>query len=72
MTKVNIKNTELFISPINFGGNVLGWTLDEKQSFEILDAFTDGGGVILLTPPIPTPGGTMAWEKLQKKYWAPG
>ena len=36
-------NTELEVAPINFGGNVFGWTLDEKQSFEILDAFVDGG-----------------------------
>lgn len=43
MKKVIIKNTDLEVAPINFGGNVFGWTLDEKQSFEILDAFTDGG-----------------------------
>ncbi len=39
MKKVIIKNTDLEIAPINFGGNVFGWTLDEKQSFDILDAF---------------------------------
>jgi len=33
----------LEVGPINFGGNVFGWTLDEKQSFEILDAFIAGG-----------------------------
>ncbi|MDO6808772.1 aldo/keto reductase [Zobellia galactanivorans] len=43
MKKVNIENTDLEVSRINFGGNVFGWTLDEKQSFEILDAFTDAG-----------------------------
>lgn len=43
MKKVKIANTELEIAPINFGGNVFGWTLDEKQSFEILDAFVAGG-----------------------------
>lgn len=43
MKKVKISGTELEIAPINFGGNVFGWTLDEKQSFEILDAFTGGG-----------------------------
>lgn len=31
------------IAPINFGGNVFGWTLDEKQSFNILDRFTEAG-----------------------------
>ena len=28
---------------INFGGNVLGWTLNEKESFKILDAFVEAG-----------------------------
>ena len=43
MKKVTIKNTDLVIAPINFGGNVFGWTLDEKQSFDILDKFVEGG-----------------------------
>jgi aryl-alcohol dehydrogenase-like predicted oxidoreductase len=43
MKKIKINNTDLEISRINFGGNVFGWTLDEQQSFEILDAFTDAG-----------------------------
>ena len=43
MKKVNIANTELKVSRINFGGNVLGWTLNERESFEILDAFLAAG-----------------------------
>ncbi|WP_313000287.1 aldo/keto reductase [Chryseobacterium gleum] len=43
MEKRKIKNTDLLIAPINFGGNVFGWTLDEKQSFDILDRFTEAG-----------------------------
>lgn len=43
MLKTKINNTDLEISRINFGGNVLGWTLDEKQSFDILDAFVAAG-----------------------------
>ena len=39
MKKVQILNTDLEVSPINLGGNVFGWTLDEQKSFEILDAF---------------------------------
>ena len=39
MKKVTIKNTDLEIAPINFGGNVFGWTLDEKESFNILNKF---------------------------------
>lgn len=43
MQKQKIANTDLEVAPINFGGNVFGWTLDEKQSFEILDAFSGEG-----------------------------
>ncbi len=43
MRKVNIANTDLKVSRINFGGNVLGWTLNEGESFEILDAFLVAG-----------------------------
>lgn len=31
------------VAPFNLGGNTFGWTLDEKGSFEILDAFTEAG-----------------------------
>lgn len=43
MKKKKIGTTELEVAPLNFGGNVFGWTLDEKQSFDILDAFTAAG-----------------------------
>lgn len=36
--------TGLKVSPICFGGNVLGWTTDERASFEVLDAYVEGGG----------------------------
>jgi len=36
-------NTDLQIVPLIFGGNVFGWTLDEAQSFGILDGFIDLG-----------------------------
>jgi aryl-alcohol dehydrogenase-like predicted oxidoreductase len=35
--------TGLSIAPVVFGGNVLGWTADEKTSYAILDAFFDAG-----------------------------
>ncbi|WP_028745475.1 aldo/keto reductase [Rhizobium mesoamericanum] len=35
--------TGLSIAPIVFGGNVFGWTADEKTSFDVLDAFFDAG-----------------------------
>lgn len=35
--------TGLVTAPIVFGGNVLGWTIDEAQGFRVLDAFVDHG-----------------------------
>jgi aryl-alcohol dehydrogenase-like predicted oxidoreductase len=35
--------TGLQVAPIVFGGNVFGWTADEKRGFELLDAFVDAG-----------------------------
>lgn len=37
MQKKTLGTTGLQISPIVFGGNVFGWTLDEKESYKILD-----------------------------------
>lgn len=39
--KRKLGKSDLEVSPIAFGGNVFGWTLDEQQSFRILDAFVD-------------------------------
>jgi aryl-alcohol dehydrogenase-like predicted oxidoreductase len=35
--------SDLLIAPLMLGGNVFGWTADEKASFAILDAFVDAG-----------------------------
>ncbi|WP_296102945.1 aldo/keto reductase [uncultured Agrobacterium sp.] len=35
--------TGLSVAPIVFGGNVFGWTADEKTSFQLLDSFFDSG-----------------------------
>ncbi|MGH6774864.1 aldo/keto reductase [Brucella tritici] len=35
--------TELNVSPLCFGGNVFGWTVDEATSFSLLDRFVDAG-----------------------------
>ena len=42
-TKRALGKSDLQVSPIAFGGNVFGWTLDKQQSFRILDAFADAG-----------------------------
>ncbi|MBD8872706.1 aldo/keto reductase [Rhodanobacter sp. DHB23] len=39
----------LSIAPLVFGGNVFGWSADEARSFELLDAFVDGGGNLVDT-----------------------
>jgi len=43
MLKRPLGNTGLNIAPLVFGGNVFGWTIDEKTSFAVLDAFVDHG-----------------------------
>ena len=43
MKRIKIGSTDLEVSRINFGGNVLGWTINEKESFEILDSFVEAG-----------------------------
>ena len=43
MEKRNLGNSGLKVAPLAFGGNVFGWTADEKVSFALLDAFVDAG-----------------------------
>lgn len=43
MHKIKLGNTKLEIAPINFGGNVFGWTLNEQESLDILDKFAGEG-----------------------------
>lgn len=43
MKKIKFGQSDLQVSPISFGGNVFGWTLDEKKSFEILDIMVASG-----------------------------
>jgi aryl-alcohol dehydrogenase-like predicted oxidoreductase len=43
MNKRQLGKSGLEVSPLCFGGNVFGWTVDEKTSFELLDAFVSAG-----------------------------
>jgi len=43
MNKRTLGNSDISIAPFVFGGNVFGWTVDEKTSFMLLDAFVDLG-----------------------------
>lgn len=43
MTTKTIGTTNLQTPPIMFGGNVFGWTLDEKESFRMLDMLLERG-----------------------------
>ena len=43
MEKRQLGNTDLYTYPVVFGCNVFGWTIDEKQSFEILDQLIESG-----------------------------
>ncbi|MBO3463708.1 aldo/keto reductase [Aetokthonos hydrillicola Thurmond2011] len=44
MDKRKLGRSELEVSPLCFGGNVFGWTIDEATSFKILNAFVEAGG----------------------------
>ena len=43
MQKRRVGNTSLEIAPLVFGGNVFGWTADERMSFAMLDRFFEAG-----------------------------
>ena len=43
MNQRTLGRSGLQVSPICFGGNVFGWTVDESTSFGLLDAWVDAG-----------------------------
>src|SRR5665213_973743 len=43
MEKREIGTSGIKVYPFAFGGNVFGWTIDQKESFKVLDGFTDAG-----------------------------
>ncbi|MGW0602322.1 aldo/keto reductase [Streptomyces sp. NPDC002640] len=42
LRKLGTSGLEVF--PLALGGNVFGWTADERESFAVLDAYTEAGG----------------------------
>ena len=42
--KRKIGDSGIEVAPLALGGNVFGWTADERTSFDVLDAFVDAGG----------------------------
>ncbi|SEP65987.1 Predicted oxidoreductase [Devosia sp. YR412] len=43
MDRRPLGRSELVIEPLVLGGNVFGWTVDEQQGFDILDAYVEAG-----------------------------
>jgi aryl-alcohol dehydrogenase-like predicted oxidoreductase len=43
MQKRRIGKSDLMVAPLGLGGNVFGWSADEKASFAVLDGFAAGG-----------------------------
>ncbi|GLS22338.1 NADP-dependent aryl-alcohol dehydrogenase [Labrys miyagiensis] len=43
MEKRAIGRSDLMVAPLGLGGNVFGWSADEKASFAVLDAFVAAG-----------------------------
>lgn len=44
MSTFTLAKTDLQVSQLCLGGNVFGWSTDEKQGFEVLDSFEQHGG----------------------------
>ncbi len=43
MKKRKLGNSGITVAPLALGGNVFGWTVDEQDSYTILDAFVEAG-----------------------------
>src|SRR5258706_2165519 len=43
MQKRKLGRSGLAVSPLAFGDNVFGWTVDEARSFQLLDRFVSAG-----------------------------
>ena len=43
MIRRELGHSGLLVSPLCFGGNVFGWTVDEATSFRLLDSWVDAG-----------------------------
>jgi len=43
MRRRSLGNSGLEVAPLAFGGNVFGWTVDERTSFRLLDGFIAAG-----------------------------
>ena len=41
---LTLPKTSLVVHPLCLGGNVFGWSADEAQSFQVLDAYFDSAG----------------------------
>ncbi len=44
LSKVTLANTDLSVSQLCYGTNMLGWSIDQDRSNEILDTFAELGG----------------------------
>ncbi len=47
--KRKLGNTDISTLPLTFGGNVFGWTINEKTSFELLDEYVAAGFTLIDT-----------------------
>jgi aryl-alcohol dehydrogenase-like predicted oxidoreductase len=43
ITRRQLGKSGIFVTPLCFGGNVFGWTVDEPTSFALLDRFVEAG-----------------------------
>ncbi|MFZ1082140.1 MAG: aldo/keto reductase [Candidatus Kryptoniota bacterium] len=43
MEQKQLGKSSIHVAPLAFGGNVFGWTVDEKMAFQLLDTFVTAG-----------------------------
>jgi aryl-alcohol dehydrogenase-like predicted oxidoreductase len=44
MDHISLSKTDLLVHPLCLGGNVFGWSADQEESFEVLNAYTEFNG----------------------------
>lgn len=52
MTHISLNKTDLKVHPLCLGGNVFGWSADEAQSINVLNAYTEHDGNFIDTADI--------------------
>ena len=61
---ITIPETDLVVHPLCLGTNVFGWSADEAESHQVLDAYASHGGNFLDTADVYS-----QWKPGNDDYW---